>query len=404
MTFRKIAFGIILSFFLIGCLPATPQADPPPTATATIRPPTPTPAPMPSGDSILTELAWFYKPPLDDNDLFMLAHEFGFFILTRGDESERDQLLALGASRPILQYLRFDSIHAQENCEARPRRNQVAYQPGDYCRISTEHPDWFLLNREGARIFQSFEDQTYVMMDPGNPGWRAFFLERVRDSQSDPNWGGVFLDNLEVTFAFRESDGQLPMAYADETSYRAASQGMLEFLQTEYFRPNQKMLFANIAARKDDADWMSYLKYLNGAMHEGWAVDWPNRFRDAAEWETQMTLAEETQAAGKFIILVSQGTQADVDLQRFAYASYLLVNNGHAAFRYGNSANYRAIWSYSNYFVDLGQPLGPRFRDGVAWRRDFVRGSVMVNPQTHEASITLQNNFGLPGSDITQPD
>ena len=374
--------GIIFSFILTGCLSAAPPTASPPTAS----PPTSTPTAAP----IQTKLAWFYKPPLDDNELLSIANNFQIFILTRGDEAERDQLLALGAARPILQYLRFDAIHALEDCEVRPRRNQVAYQAGDYCRISRDHPDWFLLNREGARIFQFFEDQTYVMMDPGNQGWREFFLERVRDSQSDPNWGGVFLDNLEVSFAFRESDGQFPLAYADEASYVAASQGMLEFLRREYFQPNQKLLFANIAARKDDADWMNALTHLDGAMHEGWAVDWPNRFRSADEWEKQMTLAEETQAAGKFIILVSQGTQADVELQRFAYASYLLVNNGRAAFRYGNSANYREAWFYSNYYFDLGQPLGPRYRDGDAWRRAFANGNVMVNPETHEASITIK--------------
>ena len=387
MRIRQIISAALLFVFLNGCGPIALTVEPP---TETITATTP-PSPQPSNPNpVETQLAWFYKPPFDENDLFMLAHEFDFFILTRGDEIERDQLLTLGAQQPILQYLRFDTIHALEDCEARPRRNQVAYRAGDYCAISRNHPDWFLLNREGERIYQSFEDQTYVMMDPGSPGWRAFFLERVRDSQSDPNWGGVFLDNFEVTFAFRELDDQIPIAYTDEARYLAASQGMLEYLRREYFQPNQKPLFANIAARKDDANWMVYITNLDGAMHEGWAVDWPNRFRPAAEWETQMMLAEKTQAAGKFIILVSQGTQADVELQRFAYASYLLVNNGQAAFRYGNSANYREVWFYSNYYSDLGPPLGPRYLEGVVWRRDFVRGSVMVNPETHEASIIAE--------------
>jgi hypothetical protein len=391
---RRTLLGILLASFLTSCLPPAPNAGStltPPvtkvTVTATVAP---IPSITPPGNIILPQLAWFYKPPFEDDELFFLARTFDFFILTRGDEPERDQLLDLGAQPPILQYLRFDAIHAQEDCNARPRRNQVAYRAGDYCAISANHPDWFLLNLQGERIYQEFEDQTYVMMDPGNSGWRAFFLERVRDSQSDAHWGGVFLDNFEVTFAFRESYNEFPLAYANEESYLAASQGMLEYLQREFFHPNQRLLFANIAARKDDADWMNYLTHLNGAMHEGWAVDWPNRFRSAERWERQMTLAEETQAAGKFIILVSQGTQGDVELQRFAYASYLLVNHGRAAFRYGNSANYREVWFYSNYDFELGQPLGPRYAEGDAWRRDYEFGSVLVNPHTHEASIILK--------------
>ncbi len=390
MIFRQIILAILLALSLTSCLPAAPPAISTPTGSATAPAVPPVPSMSPPGNTIQPQLAWFYKPPFEADELFFLAHAYNFFILTRGDEQERGQLLDFGAHQPILQYLRFDTIHALENCEARPRRNQVAYRAGDYCTISRDHPDWFLLNRQGERIFQSFEDQTYVMMDPGSAGWRAFFLERVRDSQSDPNWGGVFLDNVEVSFAFRETAGEFPLAYADEESYLAASQGMLEMLQREFFQPNQKLLFANIAARRDDSNWMIYLTYLDGAMHEGWAVDWPDRFRSAESWEKQMTLAEETQATGRFIILVSQGAQADVELQRFAYASYLLVNHGRAAFRYGNSANYREVWFYSNYDFILGQPLGPRYADGDAWWRDFEFGSVMVNPHTHEASITVR--------------
>ncbi|RJP46344.1 MAG: hypothetical protein C4583_19025 [Anaerolineaceae bacterium] len=389
---RRILLALLFASLLTSCLPASSPGlstrMSPPTDAPTTTPSAPTMTPP--GNIILPQLAWFYKPPFEDEELFFLAREFGFFILTRGDEEERDQLLALGASRPILQYLRFDAIHAEENCQARPRRNQVAYREGDYCTISAEHPDWFLLNRQGERIYQDFEDQVYVMMDAGSPGWRTFFLERVRDSQSDANWGGVFLDNVEVTFSFRESANEFPLAYADEAAYLAASQGMLEMLQREYFQPSGKLLFANIAARKGDYEWMAYLAHIDGAMHEGWAVDWPDRFRSADRWERQMTLAEETQAAGKFIILVSQGTQGDVELQQFAYASYLLVNHGRAAFRYANSNNYREVWYYSKYDFELGRPLGPRYPDGDAWRREYEFGSVMVNPHTHEASITLK--------------
>lgn len=387
---KRFLLILFLASFLTSCLPALPSTEATRTgAGAPAKTPSP-PTITPPGNVIRPQLAWFYKPPLDQDEFFFLASAFDFFILTRGDEAERDQLLSLGANRPILQYLRFDAIHAEEDCNARPRRNQAAYREGDYCNISANHPDWFLVNRQGERIYQEFEDQTYVMMDAGNEGWRAFFLERVRESQSDANWGGVFLDNFEVTFSFRESDNQFPLAYADEASYLAASQGMLAMLQKEFFQPRGKLLFANIAARREDEEWMAYLTHLDGAMHEGWAVDWPNRFRSAERWERQMTLAEETQAAGKFIILVAQGTQGDVELQRFAYASYLLINHGRAAFRYANSANYRQVWYYGNYDFHLGQPLGPRYRDGEAWRRDYEFGSVMVNPHTHQASITLK--------------
>jgi hypothetical protein len=151
------------------------------------------------------------------------------------------------------------------------------------------------------------------------------------------------------------------------------------------------LLFANLVARKDDADWAKYLTYLNGAMHEGWAIDWPNGYRSVKTWDKQMALAEQTQAMGKFIILVSQGKQTDQDLQKFAFASYLLINQGRAAFRYANSQSYAEAWLYDDYKINLGEALGPRYKDGDAWRRDFTNGFVIVNPQTHEVQIRTDN-------------
>ena len=100
-----------------------------------------------------------------------------------------------------------------------------------------------------------------------------------------------------------------------------------------------------------------------------------------------MNLAEQTQTMGKFIVLVSQGTKDNLELQKFSFASYLLVNQGRAAFRYANSQYYDEAWLYDNYTLQLGQAQGNRYRQGDAWRRDFSNGFVIVNPETHEVQI-----------------
>lgn len=335
-------------------------------------------------------LAWFTSLPKKTEDILTVAKWFDLFILIQGDEDNRDLIKNQGVDGPILQYVEFETVQDPGSCDAEPRINQVAYLPGDFCRISEQHPDWFMLDGNGQRIGLIDNDNTWYLMDPGNPGWRAFFLERVEKFQSDPNWDGVFLDNVPVTLAFREADGNLPAAYPDDASYQSAIQRFLKFLSEEYFQPNHKLLFANLVARKDDADWVNQINYLDGAMHEGWALDWPDGYRSAETWEKHMKLAEQSQQMGKFIVLVSQGTQEDTTLQRFAFASYMLINQGRAAFRYANSDHYRDIWLYDNYADDLGESLGPRYRVGSAWKRDFSHGSVSVNPETHEVEIIIK--------------
>jgi hypothetical protein len=382
--FTTFIFLIICCLLLAGC--ATQPATEPTSSTPNPAPSDPAPATStpPAAPPLR---AWFYKPP-ENGDLALIASEFDFFIMSKGDEPERDALLALGAKKPILQYIRFEAIMDPGDCTRRPWQNNAAFLPGDFCRISSEHPDWFLLDQDGQRILDTYGDENFWMMDPGNPGWRAFFLERVKQTQeADPNWGGVFLDNVEITLARREQDQKIPSAYPDEASYQAAVQGFLKYLYSGYFQPNGRLLFANLVARRDDADWTQYLTYLDGVMHEGWAIDWPNGYRSAKTWEKHMLLAEQTQAMGKFIVLVSQGTQDNLELQKFAYASYLLINQGRAAFRYANSQFYNEAWFYDNYTLQLGQPLGARYPQGEAWRRDFSHGFVLVNPQTHEVQI-----------------
>jgi hypothetical protein len=103
-----------------------------------------------------------------------------------------------------------------------------------------------------------------------------------------------------------------------------------------------------------------------------------------------MNVAEQVQEMRKTIILVTQGNQGNADQQQFTYASYLLINQGLAYFRYAGSTHYREIWLYPNYELELGQPLGPRYWDGIVWRRDFEHGAVMVNPVTHESEISVK--------------
>ena len=343
-----------------------------------------------SGKKIpLVRLAWFTNIPREQ-DVFRVIEWFDLYIFHQGNEKDRELMVALGARGPILQYILFESIQAPDSCTAKPKVNQVAYLAGDYCMINEQHPDWFLLDTEGQRILVEDGETNLYLMDPGNSGWRSFFLDRLKKIQAEPNWDGVFLDNVPVTLVFREQSGHLPAVYPDDASYQAAVQGFLKYLYESYFQPYKKLVFANLISRKDDADWVNQLNYLNGAMHEGWAIDWPDGYRTADAWEKQMALAEQTQEMGKTIIMVSQGNQDDGTLQSFAFASYLLINHGNAFFRYSNSDNYADVWLYGNYTYDLGEPLGSRYQDGQAWRRDFTKGNVFVNPETHQVEINIK--------------
>ncbi len=332
-------------------------------------------------------LAFFYKPPTNSDATTVAS--FGSIVLTAGDEAFRDQLIDNGYNSTIPQYLRAEAIMDPGNCTTAPYKNQVAYRAGDFCDISANHPDWFLLDANGNRI--KVAGSNYYRMDPGNAGWRSFFVARLIEMQQQRGWSAIFLDNLEAGINQIERDGATSPRYPDNASYRAAVRGFLQYLQQNYGQQYNRPIMANIIARSipDDAVWFDYMQYMDGALQERWAVDWNHsNYLSESNWTADMLLAERTQAQGKFIILVAPGQVTDVNRQQFAFASYLLVSNGKAAFRYSNSSVYREVWMYDNYNIQLGTPLGGRYQTGTAWRRDFTNGYVIVDPVNHTATIS----------------
>jgi hypothetical protein len=251
--------------------------------------------------------------------------------------------------------------------------------------IVAEHPDWFLLNEHGKRLSKG----EVQWMDPGNPGFREFWLTRAREMQERYGWNGIFIDNAFAGLGKYRSLDALPQKYKSDAEYQEAVKGFLDYLGANYFRPSGRKIFANIATVDDHEVWHDYLDFLDGVMVENFAAGWLGRDKTRAEWEDQMSALEDAHRRGKTTILVSQGEQDDLERQEFSFASYLLIANEYAFFRYAHTDHYIELWSYENYNVDLGHPLSTRYREGTNWRRDFLHGSVIVNPGTVEAEIVF---------------
>jgi len=329
-------------------------------------------------------LAWFYKPP-EDNLLPVLAQQFDLFVLTHKDEAERDKLRSLGVKSPIYLYLQLLEIRDPGSCSESPQGNQVAYQVGDFCQISEQYPDWFLLDQSGKRI----TDNKSFYMDPGNAEYRAFWLQRARALEEQYQWDGLFIDNLEASLSKIMEKGVIPAKYPTDASYQAAIEGFLQYLQQNYFAPRKHPVLANIISIKDRNVWLQFQQYLDGAMIESFAVDWSNAYRPSADWEAQLNAIDQALLQGKMLILVAQAEQPDANREQFALASYLLVANDNTYFRYADSGGYQKVLLFDNYSLNLGKALGPRYKKGSVWQRDFANGHVVVNPKQHSAEITL---------------
>ena len=298
---------------------------------------------------------------------------------------ERDTLKSLGVTSPIYVYLQLVEIRDPGSCTETPQGNQAAFQPGDFCEINEQHPDWFLLDQNGNRIV----DRNSYYMDPGNRAYQAFWLQRARALQEQFHWDGIFIDNVEASLSKLTEKGIVPTKYPNDTSYQLAIEGFLAYLRDNYFQPHGQPVLANIISVEDWNVWLRYLKYLDGAMIESFAVDWSNDYRWTANWEIQMAAVDRALSQNKALILVSQSEGPDPERQQFALASYLLIANEKVSFRYADASGYQEILLFDNYALDLGKPSGPRKKEADSWRRDFSNGYILVNPQKHTAEIKL---------------
>jgi hypothetical protein len=232
-------------------------------------------------------------------------------------------------------------------------------------------------------------------MDPGSEGWRDYFMARMEKSQRD-GWDGVFFDNLGTRFTAHWAKPDVKLKkYPTLDSYRAAAIGFLKEVNERYFDPEDKPLFANISVRwGDNPTYFSYLRYLDGVMDEYWAVP-KTGYYSVKSWEDRLLRAHGTLKQGKSMILVAQGTEQDYTRQRFTLASYLLIVSDKAYFRYTSNTAYSQLWTYENYPLPLGKPLGDYNRNGNTWSRRFANGEVKVSPQNRTASIKVyRSNVG----------
>lgn len=380
----------------------TPTRTPMRTATmfvTLLRTPTPTstqvtpPAP-PIGD--VQNFIWFGKNPSVAHQLEVGTH-FDATIMHHLDEYIVEDWRDAGMSGPFLMYIRSEAIDDRMNlvnvpnpllCGYQPFRNNAAYVSGDICDIRDNHPDWFLRDINGNVIRTG---DGFILMDMSNPGWRAFFVERL-GGLLDANqiWDGVHLDNVSASL---KNVGNVTLRdYPNVDAYTAAIENWIAFLYTTFFQPRGEIVSANITHLSNHAVWYRYMRWLDIGQNEGSFVGWNDDYISVSQWNAQLVLAETTLAQGKAVIFTSQGEGVGTRHQ-FAYASFLLIANGQAWFRYADASHYALYIEYPIYELQLGSPLGPRrlLPDGVTWERIFQRGTVRVNPVTHIGTITVIN-------------
>jgi hypothetical protein len=285
--------------------------------------------------------------------------------------------------------------------------------------------NWLLKDAYGNYV--GYGDGVTYLTDIGNAAYQQAFVSAV-DSilRGYPGIDGVMIDNI-VGHLITPS-----VKYPDSASYRAAMKSFVDAVgpalrakgwyvgvsanMTDTTTPNWWTLFGNQCDGSQLLWWIQQLAPdVDAFMNEYWQMSWTDgsaRLSGTAScngqnWDGWQRIVPAVEGLGKDFIPVTSGTSDAAGVAKSTYlkASFMLeYDGGRSAFMYsaGGSGNWTTTvddWmGGAPWTLDLGNPSGSKYQVGVGWQRNFVGGTVVVNP-----SPSSSQTFAL-GATYLMPD
>lgn len=392
-------------------------------------------------------LVHFYKPTTNPEfTISDMATKRDIYCFVRNDEDEIVQYRAAGAGAKVfLQYfsgaswgdpptdtypsgqLNLPVGTASDNSED-PKRNTALWLHPDETHngkadivnardgLIPGHPDsynYFLRYPAGHALAgqaflsgEAFPGNAYF--DPGNPDVQRLQYERQNtwtwgDDQNPVAWDGVFYDNLDTRMD-KQTSAFVPSAqYSTNAAYLAALYEFLEAMREEARTHtgnlgNPGLLGANVQgvdrSANDLSIWLQIVSRLDYVMIEFWVLG-----KSVTQYARQITGAIAAQLEECEVWCVAQvdgaAAYANPDGAEgakllFALASFLLIDNGKAAFRaaetYDEEYNHPI---YDEVRESGGDPLGAYTLLNGVYTRIYSGMVVTTNPATQTGTITF---------------
>jgi len=259
--------------------------------------------------------------------------------------------------------------------------------------VERDHPGWFLTDSRGSRI-NSPPYPWLWLMDTGNAEYQRAWTDAVVAEAKRDGWDGVFMDDVNPTLRYA-LDASRVARYPTDAAWRAATRSMLAAAGPRIQAAGLLAIPNLCCAREFPGVWEEWLPYVSGAMDEmftkwgedpatGYVWDW-----GADGWLAQVNEIRHAEASGKFFIGIAHSAAGDANAARYGLASMLLASEGRSSFALAQ--DYVGETWFPEYDIagSLGAARGAMYRVGSAYRREFERGTVVVNPSLAPQSVSL---------------
>jgi Hypothetical glycosyl hydrolase family 15 len=279
-----------------------------------------------------------------------------------------------------------------------------------YCWANKNRPGWFLTDTSGGRIEVADYPNDWLM-DVGNVDYQKQWVQNVKTDAKALGFDGVYLDDVNDGGQMHWHLGTKTMAkYPTVDSWTRATTSFMARVGPE-LKAAGLLVLPNIAISdwwktSGLSTWDTWVSYSSGGVQQyytKWGSGSSQWFTDDGGWHNnwsyRQAFLQHTQAAGKIFLGSTFAPADDFHSMRYARASFLADwDGGRSALifqpTYPDAQDpYSPVWT-----ADIGTPLGPRYKVGVAWRRDYTGGTTIVNPSpTSAQTIALGRTYTTSG-------
>jgi hypothetical protein len=296
---------------------------------------------------------------------------------------------------------------------ANPDLILLAYMNATFAQRNegTRYPSsWYLRDANGRQV-RSRNFGNYLM-DPTDPAWIGDRVETCRRFLRISHYDGCLLDMLGtapvhpgyVTAA--PIDPSTGRAWSPDAWLRASSalagaveRGNPEAIVVGNGLQNGTSFFDRSAPSS------VILEGIDGGIAETWLRDASQpitSYPDVAAWRASVDMLSATDA-DVFVMtkMWTNGTPEQKEAwHRFAYASFLLGDVGHAYFTFSSARSSSLDPDTLAEATSIGTPIAPLQRTGNVFERPFTDGLVVVNPGAAPTSLRLGGTYRGDDGDV----
>jgi hypothetical protein len=245
-------------------------------------------------------------------------------------------------------------------------------------------------------------DWGWYLMNPDDPGWRAYWSSEVLRQLQANDDDGIFADSFSVPnyLGADQYDPALPAVDAGvENQWAARLEDFIQYVQQGalggyYFIPNAGFWVTG----RDPLDYSG----ADGVMIEGLAEWGGGSYFDLADWQLQMNRVLSLVQQDKIILGQQYIDPQDVNERMFVLGSYLLVKGHYTYLNF--EIDMQPEW-FPEYALPIGSPTGDPTggipadiedlwnADWGVYARTYSGGLVLVNPSNVSHTIVLGSTY-----------